>query len=149
MRSAGGKAIRPRRRCRWAEALTPEQDQSDTVGQIFVAWIQRDADRAVNWLVDYLARDPGSAEDDVLVGSAILFSPAARSDPHEALKLADSVANPESRLSYQEQVLQSWGRTDPGVAVDYVLNSTTIAQEQKPMLIRQIQDARDQGAPPN
>jgi hypothetical protein len=126
---------------RWAETIPEQEGQSNTIGQIFIQWMQSDPGAAMNWLDDYIPRTAGVVEDDVLIGSMILFSPTTKNDPGEAMKLADSIANPQTRLVYQEQVAQSWGRTDPGAAVEYVLNSTTIPDDQKQMLIQQIQDS--------
>jgi hypothetical protein len=52
-------------------------------------------------------------------------------------------------MIYQEQVAQSWGRTDPGAAVEFVLNSTTIDKDQKQILIQQIQDSFKAANTPN
>jgi len=103
----------------------------------------------VSWLDDYLSRTPANIEDDVMVGSMILFSPATKNDPNESLKLADSISDPQTRSIYQQQIFQSWGRSDPGSAVEYVLNSPTIAPEQKQLFIQQIQDANRAVNSPN
>jgi hypothetical protein len=125
----------------WAESLPAEEGQSAAVGQIFVGWMQNDPSAAMNWLDDYIPRTAGVMEDDVLIGSMILFSPTTKSDPTEAMKLADSIADPQTRFVYQQELAQSWGRTDPGAAVEYVMNSTTITDDQKQLLIQQIQSA--------
>jgi hypothetical protein len=134
---------------RWAESLPADQSQSATVSQIFAGWMQSDPSAAMNWLDDYIPRTAGVVEDDTLIGSMILFSPATKNDPGEAMKLADSIANPQTRLVYQQQLVQSWGRTDPGAAVEYVLNSTTIDKDQKQLLIQEIQDANKAANSPN
>jgi hypothetical protein len=133
----------------WAESLTADESQSVAVSQIFAEWMQSNPSAAMNWLDDYIPRTAGIVEDDTLIGGMILFSPATKSDPGEAMKLADSITNPQTRLVYQQQLVQSWGRTDPGAAVEYVLNSTTIAQDQKPLLIQEIQDAYKAATTPN
>jgi hypothetical protein len=126
---------------RWAETIPEKEGQSDAIGQIFIGWMQNDPGAAMNWLDDYIPRTAGLVEDDVLIGSMILFSPTTKNDPGEAMKLADSIANPQTRLVYQQQVAQSWGRTDPASAVEYVMNSTTLTDDQKQLLIQQIQGA--------
>jgi hypothetical protein len=126
---------------RWAESLTADESQSAAVSQIFAGWMQTDPSAAMNWLDDYIPRTAGIVEDDTLIGSMILFSPSTKSDPGEAMKLADSIANPQTRMVYQQQLVQSWGRTDPGAAVEFVMNSTTIDKDQKQLLIQEIQDA--------
>jgi hypothetical protein len=133
----------------WAETLNPQEGQSQTIGQIFTQWMQSDPGAAMNWLDDYIPRTSGVVEDDVLIGSMILFSPTAKSDPSEALKLADSISDPQTRSIYQQQVFQSWGRTDPGAAVEFVMNSTTISPDQKQLLIQQIQDSYKAATNPN
>jgi hypothetical protein len=133
----------------WAETIPATEGQSAAVSQVFSQWMQNDPVAAMNWLDDYIPRTSGIVEDDTLIGSMILFSPTTKSDPGEAMKLADSIANPQTRLVYQQQVAQSWGRTDPGAAVEYVLNSTTIGQDQKQLLIQQIQDAYKAITTPN
>ncbi len=125
----------------WAESLPAEEGQSAAVGQIFVGWMQSDPGPAMNWLDDYIPRTAGVVEDDVLIGSMILFSPTTKNDPTEAMKLADSIDDPQTRFIYQQELAQSWGRTDPGAAVEYVMNSTTITDDQKQLLIQQIQSA--------
>jgi len=125
----------------WAQTLTPQEGQPDVVGRIFSEWIQNNPETATNWLEDYLSRTPDDVADDMMIGSLVLFSPTAKNDPNEALKLADSIVNPQTRSIYQQQIFQSWGRTDPGSAVEYVMNSTTLDPDQKKMLIQQIQDA--------
>jgi hypothetical protein len=134
---------------RWAESLSSNEGQSDAIGQVFTRWMQSDPGAAMNWLDDYIPRTAGIVEDDILIGSMILFSPSTKSDPGEAMKLAESIANPQTRLVYQQQLAQSWGRTDPGAAVEFVLNSTTIPDDQKQMLIQQIQDAYKAVTTPN
>jgi hypothetical protein len=126
---------------RWAESIPAEEGQSGAIGQIFVGWMQSDPGAAMNWLDDYIPRTAGIMEDDTLIGSMILFSPTTKKDPGEAMKLADSIADPQTRFIYQQELVQSWGRTDPGSAVEYVMNSTTIADDQKQLLIQQIQSA--------
>ncbi len=133
----------------WAEKLAPQEGQPEAVGRVFIEWMQNDAGAAINWLDDYIPRSATVAEGDDLIGSMILFSPTAKSNPKEALKLADSIDNPESRLIYQEQVFQSWARTDPGAAVEYVMNSTTIASDQRELLFQQILEANKQANAPN
>jgi hypothetical protein len=126
---------------RWAESIPAEEGQSGAIGQIFVGWMQSDPGTAMNWLDNYIPRTAGIMEDDTLIGSMILFSPTTKKDPTEAMKLADSIADPQTRFIYQQELVQSWGRTDPGSAVEYVMNSTTIADDQKQLLIQQIQSA--------
>jgi hypothetical protein len=133
----------------WAESLTADESQSAAVSQIFSEWMQNNPSAAMNWLDDYIPRTAGIVEDDTLIGSMILFSPITKSDPGEAMKLADAIANPQTRLVYQQQLVQSWGRTDPGAAVEYVLNSTTIDRDQKLLLIQEIQDAYKAVTTPN
>jgi hypothetical protein len=65
------------------------------------------------------------------------------------MKLADAIANPQTRMVYQQQLVQSWGRTDPGAAVEYVMNSPTIDKDQKQLLIQEIQDANKAVNSPN
>ncbi|HXB02567.1 MAG TPA: hypothetical protein VNV15_07085 [Opitutaceae bacterium] len=134
---------------RWAESLPAEESQSATVSQIFVGWMQSDPSAAMNWLDDYIPRTAGTVEDDTLIGSMILFSPTTKNDPGEAMKLADAIANPQTRMVYQQQLVQSWGRTDPGAAVEYVMNSQTIDKDQKQLLIQEIQDANKAVNSPN
>jgi hypothetical protein len=133
----------------WAETIPATEGQSAAISQVFSQWMQNDPVAAMNWLDDYIPRTSGIVEDDTLIGSMILFSPTTKNDPGEAMKLADAIANPQTRLVYQQQVAQSWGRTDPGAAVEYVLNSTTIGQDQKQLLIQEIQDANKAINSPN
>jgi len=134
---------------RWAESLPSEESQSATVSQIFVEWMQSNPGAAMNWLDDYIPRTASIVEDDTLIGSMILFSPTTKNDPGEAMKLADAIANPQTRMVYQQQLVQSWGRTDPGAAVEYVMNSQTIDKDQKQLLIQEIQDANKAVNSPN
>ena len=134
---------------RWAESLPAEESQSATVSQIFAGWMQSDPSAAMNWLDDYIPRTAGIVEDDTLIGSMILFSPTTKNDPGEAMKLADAIANPQTRMVYQQQLVQSWGRIDPGAAVEYVMNSQTIDKDQKQLLIQEIQDANKAVNSPN
>ncbi|HKB89554.1 MAG TPA: hypothetical protein VKC60_03435, partial [Opitutaceae bacterium] len=64
---------------------------------------------------------------------------ATKNDPQEALKLADSISNPQTREIYESQVFQSWGRRNPSAAIDYLQKSPTIAPEQKQLLMQEIQ----------
>jgi hypothetical protein len=134
---------------RWAETLQPQEGQSEAVGKIFVQWMQNDPGAAMNWLDNYIPRTAGSLQDDVLIGSMILFSPTAKSDPNEALALADSIANPETRQLYQQQIIQSWARTDPESAIKSVLTSKTIPEDQKQILNRLIQETYQQTISPS
>jgi hypothetical protein len=133
----------------WVETLAPEEGRSEVVSQVFSQWMQSDAVAAMNWLDDYIPRNTGVVEDDAMIGSMILFSPTAKNDPTEALKLADSISDPQARVIYQEQVCQSWGRTNPNAAVEYVLTSQTIPPDQKQMLIQQIREANQQAITPS
>jgi hypothetical protein len=125
----------------WAETLTPQEGSPEAISQTFNEWMQKDAAAAMNWLGQYASRHPAFAESDLMIGSQVLFSPATKNDPPKALKLSDTIANPQTRLIYQQQVYQSWGRRDPAAAIDYVQKSPAITPEQKQMLIQQIQAA--------
>jgi hypothetical protein len=126
---------------RWAETFAPQEGQPEAISQIFNEWMQKDAAGAMHWLGQSTSRHPAFVESDLMIGSQVLFSPATKDDPPKALKLADTIANPQTRLIYQQQVYQSWGRRDPAAAIAYVQKSPAIAPEQKQTLIQQIQAA--------
>jgi len=133
----------------WAETLTPPEDQPEVISQIFSGWMRSDTAAAMNWLGHYTSRTPAFVESDLMIGSLVLFSPAAKNDPKVALKLCGTIANPQTREIYQEQVYQSWGRRDPAAAIDYLQKDSMIASEQKKILIQQIQEASQQAAAPD
>jgi hypothetical protein len=133
----------------WAETLTPPEDQPEVISQIFSGWMRSDTAAAMNWLGHYTSRTPAFVESDLMIGSLVLFSPAAKNDPKVALKLCGTIATPQTREIYQEQVYQSWGRRDPAAAIDYLQKDPMIASEQKKILIQQIQEASQQAAAPD
>ena len=131
----------------WAQNLAPQEGQTEAVGRVFSEWIQADPTKAMNWLEDYVSRTPDNIADDLMIGSMVLFSPSLKSDPGEALKLADSISDPQSRSTYQQQVIQSWARSDAAAAVEYLLNNQTIDPEQKKLLMQEVQDASSPNPP--
>jgi hypothetical protein len=133
----------------WAETLAPQEGQPEVISQIFSGWMRSNAAAAMNWLGHYTSRTPAFVESDLMIGSLVLFSPAAKNDPKVALKLSDKITNPQTREIYQEQVYQSWGRRDPAAAIDYLQQNPMIASEQKKILIQQIQEASQQAALPD
>jgi hypothetical protein len=132
---------------RWAQSLTTQEGQSEIAGRVFSEWIQSDPDAATNWLDNYISNTPNNTGNDTMIGSMVLFSPAVKNDPGEALKLVDTISNPQTRAAYQQQIFQSWGRTDPAAATDYVTKSPTIDSSLKTLLLQQIKDASNPNPP--
>jgi hypothetical protein len=124
-----------------AQTLTPQEGQTDAVGRVFNEWIQSDPTKAMNWLEDYLSRTPDNIADDLMIGSLVLFAPAVKNDPNEAMKLADSISNPQARSTYQQQIIQSWARSDPAAPIEYLLKNPNLDPDQKKLLIQEAQEA--------
>lgn len=123
----------------WSEALPPEDGRSGVIRETFSEWVQGDAEGATKWLSDYLNRAPPTPDDDYLIGALISFSPTVKSQPDLAIKLLDSISDPQKREIYQERVLLSWGQRDFAAATAYVWKSPTIPLAQKQSLIQRMQ----------
>lgn len=131
----------------WAQNLAPEEGQPNAVSRVFGEWIQDDPAKATNWLEGYVAHAPSNIASDEMIGSVVLFSPVTKNNPDEAAKLADSVADPDKRFTYQQQIFQAWARSDATAAIAYVQSSATISPEQKKVLTQEIQEASSPNPP--
>lgn len=124
---------------RWSEALPPEDGRSGVIRETFSEWIQADADGATKWLSDYVTRGTPGPDDDYLIGALVSYSPAVKGQPDLAVKLLDSISDPQKRAIYEERVVLSWGHRDLLAATEYVWKSPTIPQAQKQSLIQRMQ----------
>jgi hypothetical protein len=118
----------------WVETVAPAEIRGEAMLRVFNRWTDRDAGAVLRWAA---SRGPSAGLDSMLwyFATDTTLRYVAR---EKALAGAAMIAEPELRGEALGHVVLIWARREPGAAMHYVKECTSLSTAQKELLVQKI-----------